>query len=222
MISGTTGSFEYVDIAYEKRKNRKKKLKRIIDESKENSKNSIIDKWKPIIDSLNISDDKKNWMNKYAEFNHLHEKEFDLSYDRNIIGELDTTQDNLSQNTTTFNEFTTFLPIAMKVSAHTIGNGGYYESDERIKKRERTQKLKKILGDTEFSNIVSDESYDEIMTVKKEEYYGGLVSVSPMNYPTPTLMYMNFVYDTSESDKQKAERIRKNRQEKLGRILYEL
>jgi len=212
MISGTTGGIYFENTAKKIRKSRNKKLKRILNESENGLKNNITDKWKPIIDNLNISDDKKKWMNDYVDYHHLYERYGDLELSsKNNIASSD-------QDKSTYNGFTSFLPIAMKVSAHSIGNGGYYESEERIKKRERTEKLKRILGDDAFSDIVSKENYDEIMTVKKDKYCEGLVPVVPMNLPTGKLFYMDYKYDF-ETDQEKAERMRKERSEKLERIL---
>lgn len=218
MISGST----YISLentAEEKRKSRNKKLKRILNDSENDLKNNLSKKWKPIIDNLNLSDDKKKWMNDYVNYHQLYEQterygDLGLSSKNNITSnDVSSNQDN-----SRYSGFTSLLPIAMKVAAHTIGNGGYYESEERIKKRERTEKLKRILGDDAFSDIVSKENYDEIMTVKKDKYYDGLIPVVPMNLPTGNLFYMDYVYDF-ETDQEKAERMRKERSEKLERIL---
>jgi len=186
-ISGST----YISLensAEEKRKSRNKKLKRILNVSENDLKNNIVDKLKPIIGNINLSDDNGKWMNDYVNYHQLYEQNgnLELSHDYNIhVNDIST-----NPNNSVSNGFPSLLPIAMKVAAHTISNGGYYESEERIKKRERTEKLKRILGDDAFSNIVSKENYDEIMTVKKNKYYEGLIPVIPMNLPTGK----NFLY----------------------------
>lgn len=221
MISGTTGGISFENTAEEKRKSRNKKLKRILNDSENDLKNNLSKKWKPIIDGLNLSDDKKKWMNDYVNYHQLYEQteqygDLGLSSKNNITSnDVSSNQDN-----SRYSGFTSLLPIAMKVAAHTIGNGGYYESEERIKKRERTEKLKRILGDDTFLDIVSKENYDEIMTVKKD-YYDGLVSVTlmgAMSAMSANLFYMDYKYDF-ETDQEKAERMRKERSEKLERIL---
>jgi hypothetical protein len=110
-------------------------------------------KWKPIIDSLGVkSEEKKNWLNQYVQQHQLNENQ--------VIEDLSG-----SSYDDTF--YTTLLPIAKKISAKTIAGGEYVESEERIERRKRVQKLKRILDSKTFSETVSDEEYEEIMTEKK-------------------------------------------------------
>jgi hypothetical protein len=86
------------------------------------------------------------------------------------------------------------FPIVRRVTAQTIGMGG--ETKERIEKRSRIQKLKRILSDEEFSEIVDEETYKEILEIKNE---GGLISVQPLSGPIGHLMYIDFVYGEKEN-----------------------
>lgn len=95
------------------------------------------------------------------------------------------------------NNFSNIIfPIVRRVAAQTIGMGGEpSEPKERIEKRLRIQKLKRILSDEEFSEIVDDETYKEILEIKNE---GGLISVQPLSAPI-LLMYLDFVYGEKEN-----------------------
>lgn len=93
------------------------------------------------------------------------------------------------------NNFSNIIfPIIRRVAAQTIGMGG--ESEERIEKRTRIQKLKRILSDEEFSEIIDDETYKEILEIKNE---GGLVPVQPLSGPSVSLMYIDYVYGKKEN-----------------------
>lgn len=61
------------------------------------------------------------------------------------------------------------------------------EPKERIEKRLRIQKLKRILSDDEFSEIVDDETYKEILEIKNE---GGLIPVQPLSAPILQILFM--------------------------------
>ena len=106
------------------------------------------------------------------------------------------------------------LPIAIRVAAKTIGCGG--ESEERLQKRKRILKLKRILSEEEFNNIVDEETFDEIMEIKNE---GGLVSVQPLSLPSGMLLYMDYKFE--ETAQQKAKRIRDERLKKFERIQWQ-
>ena len=88
------------------------------------------------------------------------------------------------------------------------------ESKQRIQKRMRMLKFKKILEKDVFDSITSQEEYDEL--VEHKPIYRllsqDLVSVSPMGAPSGQLMYMDFVYD-SKKEKQLL------RKKKLKKIL---
>lgn len=143
-------------------------------------------------DNLNISSENKSWLNEYTN---------------NQIQNSGNTLQNSG------NTFQPLLPIAMKIAAKTIASGGWNEeSDERIKRRKRIVKLKRILDKKSFRKIVSKKEENEIMKVKRE-WEDGLVSVKPLSGPTNNLIYFDYKY---ESDSEKK---RKKREKKLKRIL---
>jgi hypothetical protein len=72
------------------------------------SKEDTLKKWGPILDSMGMTGSKADWMSQYANAHIDNEKERD-----NKINQI------LESNTD--NEFPSLLPIAMKISAKTIG-----------------------------------------------------------------------------------------------------
>jgi hypothetical protein len=170
-------------------------------------KKKIVEKWKPILDNIdnNMDSEKQSWLSQYAEMHQLNEQTVQL-------------MDNQMQQLTNSGDtggFPSLLPLAMRVAAKTIAGGEYVESEERISRRSRVQKLKRILDSETFSSTVSEEEYKEIMTEKKDVWEDGLVSVQPLSAPTGKLFHMDFKYESTE---EKAERIRKEREAKIERI----
>ena len=95
------------------------------------------------------------------------------------------------------------FPIVRRVATQTIGMGG--ETKERIEKRSRIQKLKRILSDEEFSEIIDEETYKEILEFKPE----GLLSVQPLSAPIGHLMYVDYIYKSPDEKKVKMNWLKK-------------
>ena len=90
------------------------------------------------------------------------------------------------------------------------------ESENRIEKRKRIQKLKQLLDEKNFNEIVSREEYDEIMerkTFGARTIAQDLVSVQPLSAPSEIIYYMEF-FDEEARKKQKQE-LRRKKIEKL-------
>lgn len=169
----------------------------------ENQKNQTFQKWKPILDNLNVDNDKKEWLSEYAEMHSNLEQNEILNSQSQIF------QD--SGNTSDWNNF--IFPVVKKIAATTIAGGGWIESEERKFQRARVQKLKRILNKEDFNDVVSKEEFDDIMTEKKDVFQEGLLSVQPLSAPTGVLFFMDYKYE------DKSERIRKERNNKIKRIL---
>jgi hypothetical protein len=93
-----------------------------------------------------------------------------------------------------------FLPIAKQVISTDI-SGVWVEPEERIYRRDRTLKLKRVLGDKRFFEIISKESYDEIMEVKKTEFIDdNIIAVTPMSTPSCQLFYMDYNYSSGKTN----------------------
>ena len=160
-------------------------------------KKDVINKWKPLLDNMNISNDKKDWLSEYTE------------KQNNFCG----TIPEQSATTSSTEWSSMILPISMKVAARTICGDYYIESDERIKQRARIKKLERILDSEQFKEVISKEEYDEIMIEKKDIKVEGLVPVQPLSsLPTGKIFYMDY---ESESE---SERKRKERKKKIERL----
>jgi hypothetical protein len=158
-----------------------------------------IERWKSIIENQNKENvNEKTW-------NPL-ENNYGLGHHGTINGVINQSGSTASGSTSTSFPL---LPIAMKVTSSLCG-----DSDERIRKRSRIKKLRRILGDEEFFTQMTIEEYDELMAEND-----GLVSVKPMSAPSSQLIYMDFTYETEEREKKLLEERRLLRISKLKNIL---
>lgn len=78
--------------------------------------------------------------------------------------------------------FPTLLPIARKISATTLGSGGWVQSEKQQLKENRINKLRQLKG--EAPNV----------KLPKDEFVDSLVSVKPLSSPIE-LFYMDYVYE---------------------------
>ena len=145
------------------------------------SKEETMKKWAPILEKMGMTGSKADWMSEYAE---MHSKS-------------EITPNNTLSNTTT-EDFPTLLPMAMKVSAQTIGLdivsvmpiGGGNTSD----------KLKEIRDDVKIENrdrkiesIVEDKEFEEMKVEDHPDY------IKPKG-PSGQLFYLDFQYGGTESN----------------------
>ena len=74
------------------------------------------------------------------------------------------------------------------------------------KQRERYHKLKEILGDDDFFDIISEKEYEDFINEKflppARTLAEDLVSVQPLSLPSNNLMYMEFVYGKTIEEKR--------------------
>lgn len=85
-------------------------------EEKEKEKERLKEKWSPILDSLNLTPDKKTWLEEYAEFHQLNEEHAfsHLGIPQQYFG---TSGQSLKAE-----DFNTVpLPISKRINAQTIG-----------------------------------------------------------------------------------------------------
>ena len=124
------------------------------------------EKWKPILDALNISDDKKDWLSEYAE---LHSNQQDLT-----IASLGATGN-------TWNDTSNLLPVSMKVAAQTIGldlvavkpmGYGPRKSKKQQQKEDRINKLRKLEGKDPDVVLPNDEEGPIITIINMDFVYG--------------------------------------------------
>ena len=141
------------------------------------SKEDTIKKWTPILESMGMTGSKADWMSEYAE---MHSKN-------------ETTLSN-----TNTEDFSTLLPMAMKVSAQTIGTdlvtvapiGGGNSGPEMESIR---QDVKIENRDRKIESIVEDKEFEEMKVEDHPDY------IKPKG-PSGQLFYMDFKYGGTESN----------------------
>lgn len=141
------------------------------------SKEETMKKWAPILERMGMTGSKADWMSEYAE---MHSKN-------------ETTLSN-----TTTEDFPTLLPIAMKVSAQTIGTdlvsvapiGGGNTSD-RLKEIREDVKIEN--RDRKIESIVEDKEFEEMKVEDHPDY------IKPKG-PLGQLFYLDFQYGGTESN----------------------
>lgn len=135
------------------------------------SKEEIMKKWAPILDSMGVTN--SHWGN---------------------LSQLAENQSNeiLRENTQS-SEFPTLLPLAIQVAAKTISNDLIFASKEeidevrkKVQSENRDGKIDAIIEGGEFieKKLEDDEEYKELM--KK--------GVTPMSAPSGNLFYLDFKY----------------------------
>ena len=146
------------------------------------SKEDTIKKWAPILESMGMTGSKADWMSEYAE---MHSKN-------------ETTLSNTTLSNTTAEDFPTLLPMAMKVSAQTIGTdlvtvapiGGGNSGPEMESIR---QDVKIENRDRKIESIVEDKEFEEMKVEDHPDYIKSKV-------PSGQLFYLDFTYGGTESN----------------------
>ena len=141
------------------------------------SKEETMKKWAPILERMGMTGSKADWMSEYVE---IHSKN-------------ETTLSN-----TTTEDFQTLLPIAMKVSAQTIGTdlvtvapiGGGNSGPEMESIR---QDIKIENRDRKIESIVEDKEFEEMKVEDHPDY------IKPKG-PLGQLFYLDFQYGGTESN----------------------
>ena len=153
------------------------------------SKEDTIKKWAPILEKMGMTGSKSEWMSEYAEMHSTN----------NHWGTVEDLKDlSNTESNTTNKDFPTLLPIAMKVSAQTIGTdlvsvapiGGGNSGPEMESIR---QDVKIENRDRKIESIVEDKEFEE-MKVEDHPYYR-----KPKG-PSGQLFYMDFIYGGTESN----------------------
>ena len=140
------------------------------------SKEETMKKWAPILEKMGMTGSKADWMSEYAE---MHSKN-------------ETTLSNTTE------DFPTLLPIAMKVSAQTIGTdlvsvvpiGGGNSGPEMESIR---QDVKIENRDRKIESIVEDKEFEEMKVEDHPDY------IKPKG-PSGQLFYLDFQYGGTESN----------------------
>ena len=146
------------------------------------SKEDIIKKWAPILDSMGVTGSKADWMSQYAEMQSNNESK---------IEENDTPYD-----------FPSLLPMAMQVASRTIGMdlvnikplagpGMSQEEVDRI-----NNEVKKENRDSKIDALIEGKEYKEMNPEEHPDWKTG---------PTGKLFYMDFKYgEQNEKDEDES------------------
>ena len=149
------------------------------------SKDDLMKKWAPIIDSMGVTGSKADWLSQYAQM---------ISNNESIEG------NTLTSDTTT--EFPSLLPMAMKVASKTIGMdlvnvkplsspGMSQEEVDRI-----NNEVKKENRDGKIDSLIEGKDFKEM---KPEEHPDWKIG------PTGQLFYMDFKYgEQNEKDEDES------------------
>jgi hypothetical protein len=133
-------------------------------------KDKIKDKWDPIINSMGLTGSKADWMVEYDQFQQDKESKI--------------TENTLASEGTT-SDFPSFLPIAMRVAARTIGQdivtvqpmdiSNSREEFERmkneVKAENRERKIDSLIEDKEFQEMSVEEHPDYKASPRAELLY---------------------------------------------------
>ena len=141
------------------------------------NKEDVLKKWAPILDNMGITGSQANWMSEYVE---IHSKN-------------ETTISN-----TTTEDFQNLLPVAMKISAQTVGLdlvgvnpiGGGNSGDEIRKIRED---IKAENRDRKIDSLIEDKEFEEMKIEDHPDYKEG-------ELPSSQLFYFDFKYGGTESN----------------------
>jgi hypothetical protein len=152
---------------------------------KQPSKEDTLKKWEPILDSMGITGSKADWMSQYANA-HL---DNETQRDNKIEQILESNTDN---------EFPNLLPIAMKISAQTVGldlvsvqpmsgPGGMSQQE-----RERIEaEVKGENRDGKIDALIEGKEYTEKKVEDHPDYKEG-----------GSLFYIDYTYGESEKEEE--------------------
>ena len=142
------------------------------------NKEETLKKWDSILNNMNISENKKEWMSQYAE---LH-----------ATNEIVTAPDSIITS-----QPESLLPIAMKIAAQTIGQdlvsvapmGGGNSGDEMKKIK---QEVKIENRDRKIDALVEGKDFEEMKTEDHPDY------IKPSG-PSGHLFYLDYTYGSTNS-----------------------
>jgi hypothetical protein len=149
------------------------------------SKDDLMKKWAPIIDSMGVTGSKADWLSQYAQMQSNNES---------------IEENTLASDTTT--EFPSLLPMAMQVASKTIGMdlvnikplaspGMSQEEVDRI-----NNEVKKENRDSKIDALIEGKEYKEMNPEEHPDWKTG---------PTGKLFYMDFKYGSQNEEKEEDE-----------------
>ena len=148
----------------------------------ESQKKNLMDKWAPILGAT--QSEKLDWLSEYANYHSV--------YDSATASTLSSLQPK--------EEFPSLLPLAMKVSAKTIGldlvsvhpiGGGDPKLLEAAK-----NKVKSVNRERQMDSIIEDDKPFEPLKIEETEEYK---EYSKYSGPKMDLLYIDFQYGTTSN-----------------------
>lgn len=166
------------------------------------SKEDTLKKWAPILESMGMTGSKADWMSQYANAHIDSEKERDNKIDQILESNTD-------------NEFPSLLPIAMKISAQTIGLDIVpvqpMSAPGGMSKEERERIEAEVKGENREGKIdalIEGKEYKEKKVQDHPDYKSG---GSP-------LFYIDYTYGTEEEEEEEKSSILGRKKKKNGGI----
>jgi hypothetical protein len=149
------------------------------------SKDDLMKKWAPIIDSMGVTGSKADWLSQYAQMQSNNESKIE--------------ENTLASDTT---EFPSLLPIAMQVASKTIGMdlvnikplaspGMSQEEVDRI-----NNEIKKENRDGKIDALIEGKDFKEMKPEEHPDWKTG---------PTGQLFYMDFKYGSQNEKEEEDE-----------------
>ncbi len=146
------------------------------------SKDDLMKKWAPIIDSMGVTGSKADWLSQYAQMQSNNESKIE--------------ENTLASDTT---EFPSLLPMAMKVASKTIGMdlvnvkplaspGMSQEEVDRI-----NNEVKKENRDGKIDSLIEGKDFKEMKPEEHPDWKPG---------PIGRLFYMDFKYEEQNEEKE--------------------
>jgi hypothetical protein len=156
----------------------------------QSSKEELLQKWAPIIDSMGVTGSKADWMSQYVEMHSINENQ------------ISSTQSNFNL---------TLLPIAKRVFAKTVSLdlvdvnpiGGGNSSNEM---KEIRSDIKIENRDRKIDSITEDKCFDEMKVEDHPKY-------KEQQMPKSNLFYLDYQYGggTSSNTHKKTRRSKKKK-----------
>lgn len=146
----------------------------------QSSKEEILQKWAPIIESMGVTGSKADWMSQYAEKHSLNE---------NQICE--------EQMSSAQSSFPSIMPMVKQVAAKTIGldlvtvkpiGRNSEEELDKIKKEVKTENR-----DRKIDAITEDRDFEEMKVEEHPDYE---------KMPESKLFYLDYKYESSKPHKK--------------------
>jgi len=149
------------------------------------SKENLMNKWAPIIESMGVTGSKADWMSEYVEMHSINEQ-------NSMMG-------------TQSSQFPNLIPIATKVASQTIGldlvtvkpiSGNSQDEIDRM-----NAEIKSDNREGKIESVLENKEYKEKTIEDHPDYKDGL--------PHSELFYMDFKYDNHKKTRRAGKKHKK-------------